>query len=55
MMTQYIDAGDHPKLEYTGKSWCPLNLLSLDDFLPWGKKHAMFKAAQIDVSADEDW
>ena len=38
MMTQYIDAGDHPQLEYTGKSWCPLNLLSLDfDFLPWGK------------------
>eukprot|EP01043_Picozoa_sp_COSAG02_P029264 COSAG02_NODE_1813_length_10785_cov_17.017312_6_plen_1261_part_00 len=54
MMTQYIDAGDHPQLEYTGKSWCPLNILSLDfDFLPWGKKHTMFKAAQIDVSADE--
>ena len=30
MMKQYIDAGDHPQLEYTGKSWCPLNLLSLD-------------------------
>ena len=30
MMHQYIDAGNHPQLQYTGQSWCPMNLLSLD-------------------------
>jgi len=44
MMTQYIDAGDHPQLSYLGHTWCPLNLLSLDfDFLPWGRKRTEFK------------
>jgi Ca2+-binding EF-hand superfamily protein len=54
MMQQYIDAGEHPQLEYEGHAWCPINLLSLDfDFLPWGKNRTEFKAAQIDVVANE--
>jgi hypothetical protein len=54
MMRQYIDAGSHPQLEYTGASWCPLSFFSLDfDFLPWGKRHTEFKAAAIEVKAQE--
>lgn len=54
MMHQYIDAGSHPQLQYTGNSWCPMNIFSLDfDFLPWGKKQTEFKAGQIDVNSNE--
>ena len=54
MMHQYIDAGNHPRLQYTGNSWCPMNVLSLDfDFLPWGKKQTEFKAGQIDINSNE--